>query len=217
MRITINPDKVSEVHLNSLQAAGSPSFFPASAEAHMYFIIEMLNSGVRIFNPDAMVLHTASTNWPPFHEPMVNDTPVSFVLVDNPTVETMQIVNQEMYLYPTQELAIDVLSQQVTAGVLEATYLIRNVSSTGGDIRWFFLGDIGTPLTATRGQQTIPAGGQATVTLRTQVQSSVLAQTVTLGAVTQSGTRMTGARRLQFQYPAATDTPTATTPTSTTP
>jgi len=218
MHITLNPDKVSEVHLKSLQPAGSPSFFPASAEARMYFVIEMMNTGARIFNPDAMVLHAASTNWPPFHEPMINDTPVSFVLVDDPTVETMQIVNQEMYLYPTQELAIDLLSQQLTAGVLEANYLIRNLSSAGGEIHWFFLGDVGMPSTATRGQQTIPPGGQATVTLRTKVQSSVLAQTVTLGAVTQSGTRLTGARRLQFQYPEATDTPpTATTAASRTP
>jgi hypothetical protein len=213
MRITMNPDKVSEVHLTSLQPAGSPSFFPASAEAHMYFIIEMLNTGVRIFNPDPMVLRNSSTNWPPFQEPMINDTPVSFVLVDNPLVETMRIVNQEMYIYPTQELAIDLLSQQVTGGVLEASYRIRNVSSTGGDVRWFFLGDVGTPLTSTRGQQTIPAGGQALVTLRTQLQGSGLTQTLTLGAVTQSGTRLTGARRLQFHYPSITGAqPTATMP-----
>lgn len=202
MRITLNPDKVSEVHLTSLNSAGSPSFFPASAEAHLYFIIEMLNTGVRIFNPEAMVLRNPSTDWPPFQEPMLNDTPVSFVLVDNPTMEMMQIDSQESYIYPTQELAIDLLSQQVTGGVLEASYRIRNVASTGGDVRWFFLGDLGTPLTPTRGLQTIPPGGQALVTLRTQLRSSGLTQTITLGAVTQSGTRMTGARRLQLRYPA---------------
>lgn len=202
IRITLNPDHVSEIHLSSLQSAGSKSFFPASAEAHLYFIIEMLNSGVRIFNPEPMVLHTPSTNWPPFQEPMINDQPVSFVLVDNPSVEMMLIDSQESYLYPTKELAIDLLSQQVNSGVLEATYRIRNLTTTGGDVRWFFLGDVGAAQTPTRGVQTIPPGGQAQVTLRTQLQPSGLTQTITLGAVSQSGPRLTGERRLQLRYPA---------------
>jgi hypothetical protein len=201
MRITLNPDKPSEVHLTSLNPEGSPSFFPASAEARLYFTIEMLDSGVKISNPDPMVLRNPSTGWPPFQEPMINESPVSFVLNDNPAAEMMLIENQESYIYPTRELAVDVLSQQTTGNVLESTWRIRNLASTSGDVRWFFLGDVGTPLTPTRGLQTVAPGGGLEVTLRAQLHGSELTQTITLGAVTQSGARMSGEGQLRFHYP----------------
>lgn len=201
MRITLDPDKPSEVHLTSLAPGGSPSFFPASAEARLHFTIEMLDTGVRISNPDPMVLRNPSTGWPPFQEPMINESPVSFVLNDNPSAEMMLIENQESYLYPTRELAVEVLSQQITGDLLESTWRVRNQASTGGDVRWFFLGDVGTPLTPVRGLETVVPGGSFDVTLRAQLHGSELTQAITLGAVTQSGPRMTGEGQLRFRYP----------------
>jgi hypothetical protein len=148
-----------------------------------------------------MIFRNPSSEWPPFSEPMISEAPISFYLEDNPAVEALVVANQESYLYPSQELAVDLLSQQVTGGVLEAAYRIRNLTASSGNIRWFFLGDLGDPITATQGVHPIGPNGQFNVTLRTQLGSSELSQSITLGAVTQSGVRLTGSRKLTLQFP----------------
>lgn len=200
MRLTFNPAKVSGVTLKSLDPTGQ-DFFPASVEVRAHFIIEMLNTGMRVFNEQPLVFRNPASEWPPFSEPMISEAPVSFYLMDNPTVEALRIENQESYLYPSEELAVDLLSRQITGGVLEATYRVRNLTSAGGTVRWFFLGDLGTPITAPQGTSPIGPNGQLNVTLRTQLHASELSQTITFGAVTQDGARLTGTRKLRFQFP----------------
>ena len=198
MRITYNPAYTSEVVLHSLHSGSG--FFPASAETHLYLIIEALASGTKIFNSQPLVMRTASTPWPPFQQPMINDQPVSFYLVDNPSVEMMVINHQENYLYPTRELTINSHDVGIANGVLTASFDITNSTQTAGDVRWFVIGNTGAPQTPTEGVQTLAAGATTTVQFRTQASGSSLGQFITLGAVSQSGVRMSGARRVDFTY-----------------
>jgi hypothetical protein len=200
MRLRYNPNQTSEIVLRSLDPTGQ-SFFPASAQGRLFFIMEVLDSGIKLFNPEPMLLSTPSTNWPPFEIPMLNDAPVSFHSQDNPEVEILRIESQELYLYPTTELAISNRKFLITGDLLEASFGVKNLTAHPGEVRWFLLGDVGTPLAATDGLLSLAPGAERVVTFRSRLAPSSLAQAITFGAVSQSEPRMTGTRRRSFRYP----------------
>jgi hypothetical protein len=202
MRIRYDPDRMSEIRLVSHDPTGA-KFFPASAEGRVHLIIELLGVGLRLFNPEPMVLRTASTNWPPFEIPMLSVGETRFFEVDNPDVELLQVGQQELYLYPTRELAMETRSFQIRDGVLETTIKVRNLSESPGEVRWFVAGNIGEPLTPERGRETVAGNGSFLVTFRSRPIGSTLPQSITLTAVTESGARLTGGKRIEFRYPEA--------------
>lgn len=198
MQINYNPNKISEVRLKSLSPTGEP-FFPATAEGDLYFIITTLRNGMKIANPEPMTVHATVMSWPPFETPVVNDKGVRFFDMMKPDVEVHRIAYQELYLYPTRELSVDLVRSRIAKGVLTATFDIKNISPTAGDIRWFLIGDLNKPLTPTKGLVRLTPGRTHRVTFRSRLAPTTLPQHITLGAVSQSGTRMLGYKGLDFQ------------------
>lgn len=198
MRINYNPDKISEVRLKSISPTGEP-FFPATAEGDLYFIIETLKNGMKIANFEPMTVHATVMSWPPFETPVVNDKGVRFFDMMRSDVEVHRIAYQELYLYPTRELDVDVVSSKIEKGILTATFDVKNVSPTAGDIRWFLIGDLNHPLTPTRGLVRLTPGRTHRVTFKSRLSPTSLPQHITLGAVSQSGARMLGFKGLDFR------------------
>ncbi|HEX6898327.1 MAG TPA: hypothetical protein VF789_01380 [Thermoanaerobaculia bacterium] len=198
MQINYNPNKISEVRLKSLSPTGDP-FFPATAEGDLYFIIKTLRNGMKIANPEPMTVHATVMSWPPFETPVVNDKGVRFFDMMKPDVEVHRIAYQELYLYPTRELTVDLVSSKIEKGVLTAVFDIKNVSPTAGDIRWFLIGDLNKPLTPAKGLVRLEPGRTHRVTFSSRLAPTALPQHITLGAVSQSGPRMLGYKGLDFQ------------------
>jgi hypothetical protein len=198
MEINYNPDRISEVRLKSLSPTGKP-FFPATAEGELYFIIKTLNNGWRIANFEPMTVHATVMSWPPFETPVINDKGVRFFDMKRPNVEVHRIAYQELYLYPTRELEVDVVGSRIEKGVLTATFDIKNVSPSTGDVRWFVIGDLNRPLTPAKGLVRMTPGRTHRVTFKSRLAPTALPQFIVLGAVSQSGTRMLGFKQLRFQ------------------
>jgi hypothetical protein len=198
MEINYNPDRISEVRLKSLSPTGKP-FFPATAEGELYFIIKTLNNGWRIANFEPMTVHATVMSWPPFETPVINDQGVRFFDMKRPNVEVHRIAYQELYLYPTRELEVDLVGSAIDKGVLTATFDIRNVSPSSGDVRWFVIGDLNRPLTPAKGLVRMTPGRTHRVTFKSRLAPTSLPQFIVLGAVSQSGTRMLGFKQLNFR------------------
>lgn len=198
MQINYNPNKVSEVRLKSLSPTGDP-FFPATADGDLYFIITTLRNGMKIANPDPMSVHATVMSWPPFETPIVNDKGVRFFDMMKRDAEVHRIAYQELYLYPTRELDVDLVSSKIEKGVLTAVFDIKNISPTGGDIRWFLIGDLNQPLTPSKGLVRLAPGRTHRVTFQSRLAPTLLPQHLTLGAVSQSGARMLGYKQLHFR------------------
>ncbi len=198
MRINYNPDQISEVRLKSLSPDGHP-FFPATAEGDLYFIIEVLKTGMKIANFEPMHIHATVLNWPPFETPVINEKGVRFFDMNRPDVEVHRIAYQELYLYPTRELSVDIVNSRIDKSVLTATFNIKNVSRTAGDIRWFVIGDLNHPLSPAKGLITLAPGQVHQVTFKSRLAPTSLPQYITLGAVSQSGARMLGYKEFHFQ------------------
>lgn len=197
MKITYNPNRVSEVRLKSLSPDGQP-FYPAVANGDLYFIIEMMDSGMKLANWEPMVINATVLTWPPFETPVVNEKGSGFFNMEKPEEEMHRIAYQEFYLYPTREIDIVLKQSKVEDGMLDATFELTNLTRNGGDVRWFFIGDVHAPQTATNGLVRLEGNGRATVTFRTKLADSSLPQSLTLGAVSQSGERLAGAYSLKF-------------------
>lgn len=215
MRITYNPEQISETVLRSLNPPSTPSdpFFPASAESRFFFIIEMMSSGVSVFNKEPMVFTAPSTTWPPFQTSVNMAAPVVFYLVSAPNTPFMTINNQFMYIYPTTELSIQSEAFSISAlGILTSTWRIRNTTSNPADVRWFLLGNKGAPVTASEGTISITAAGTAgdtvTVDYTSRLESSSLTQFITFGAVSIGGQRLTGSAMREFTNASRTSLPT---------
>ncbi|MBI1853493.1 MAG: hypothetical protein HYR85_24410 [Planctomycetes bacterium] len=208
MRITYNPQARSRTVLTSLvnpQTARDP-FFPATAHSEFFFQIDFLASGISVVNTQPMVFETTMFRWPPFAAPLEHQSPVTFYFASDPNTACMTIQNQYMSLYPTTELAITSTGLTISAtGHLQSTWRITNTSANGAAIRWFFIGNLGTPESPTRGSTTIGAAGSPTgsvdVAFDSQLDASTLSQFVTLGAVSESGPRLTGAHKETFRFP----------------
>lgn len=201
LRLRFNPNYTSQVRLRSLDPHGSP-FFPASAETELYLEIELLDTGARWFNKKPLVMRKASTDWPPYQEPLLSSTTVQFYDERNPDIAVMTILNQEAYLYPSTELEVRRKSFTIEDGVVDVSFEVRNLTESPADIRWFFIGDLGKASTPTDGIVTAPGGGTFDVHLRTSASRATVQQSVTLGVVSQSGTRLSGFDRIEFRYPA---------------
>jgi hypothetical protein len=200
LRLRYNPNYTSEVRLRSLSADGA-QFFPASVETQLFLEIELLDTGMRIYNKKPLVMRKASTGWPPFEEPLLSNTPVEFYDERNPDVVVMTIESQEAYLYPTEELEIRQKSFTINDGMLDATFEVRNLTETAADVRWFFIGNVGKPATPTNGVVKTPGGGSFEVSFRTKAPEAAVQQFLTLAAVSQSGPRLSGFERVEFRYP----------------
>jgi hypothetical protein len=198
MQINYNPDYISEVRLKSLSPTGKP-FFPATADGDLYFIIKTLKNGWRIANFEPMTVHATVMSWPPFETPVINEKGVRFFDMNRRDVEVHRIAYQELYLYPTRELEVDVVNSRIEKGVLTATFDIKNVSPSSGDIRWFVIGDLNRPLTPAKGVVRLTPGKTHQVTFKSRLAPTSLPQYIVLGAVSQTGTRMLGYKQLHFQ------------------
>lgn len=206
MRVRFNPAYVSRTTLFGDPAASDPSqpFFPASAETDLHFIIDFLDHGISVFNKEPMRLRSASTDWPPFRVPQVNDEGdvTEFYMVGQPDVLMMTIRSQEQYVYPTTELAITSSGATIDGqGLLHVSFDIENVSTQQGRVRWFVLGDSGDPQTPREGVVDLAAGAVHRVDFTTRPDERLLTQFVTLGAVTETGPRLTGSARVEFLFP----------------
>jgi hypothetical protein len=198
MQINYNPNKISEVRLKSLSPTGEP-FFPATAEGDLYFIIKTLRNGMKIANPEPMTVHATVMSWPPFETPIVNDKGVRFFDMMKPGLEVHRIAYQELYLYPTREINVDLVGSKIEKGILTATFDIKNISPTAGDIRWFLIGDLNKPITPSKGLVRLAPGRTHRVTFQSRLAATTLPQFLTLGAVSQSGARMLGYKELHFR------------------
>ncbi len=197
MRIQYNPDRTSEVRLRSLSPEGEP-FFPAKAEGDLYFIIETLRDGYQIANWKPMTIAATVLHWPPFETPVVNREGVSFYSMERPDVEMHRIAYQEFYLYPSSEIEVAVDRFEVKDGEMTGDFTLTNKTKNSGAIRWFVIGDIHEPITPPVGLLHLDAGGSTKVSYRAAVKPSAIPQFITLGAVSETGTRMVGFRRINF-------------------
>lgn len=200
MRITLNPNFTSYTLLTSQQPAGS-GFFPATAQSQFYFNIQFLNSGLTVFNKDPMTFSASDTQWPPFGTTLKDQSPVTFYLANAPTTPFMTIQNQYMNLYSYSQLDISALTFHIDPnGYLTSTWQITNETTDSETFRWFFIGDLGHPSSPSFGAVDIGPGGTVTVTFDTFLGPSTLTQFLTLGAVSQSGPRITGSGRVNFSF-----------------
>jgi len=197
MRIRYNPDRTSEVRLTSLSPTGVP-FFPARAEGGFYFIIETLNNGYKIANWSPMEVDSNVLSWPPFQSPILSTEGAGFFSLVHPDIEMHRIGYQEFYMYPSQGLAVEVDSFEVGDGGLVGSFTLRNRSRISGPIRWFLIGDLNQPLTPTSGQVQLAAGGSVTIAYRAKVTPSAVPQFITVAAVSETGERLVGFKRIDF-------------------
>ncbi len=111
------------------------------------------------------------------------------------------IQNQYMSLYPATELNIQALRFDIdSGGNLTSVWQITNTTTNRETFRWFFIGDIGKSSLPTFGAVDLGPGESAFVNYGSQLGPSTLTQFITLGAVSQSGQRMTGSGRVDFTY-----------------
>lgn len=202
MRITFNPAYRSETRLVSLNPGSGGSFFPARAESDFYFIIEILATGVRIFNPKPMQFLAPTTNWPVFGTPLEHQKPVAFHFLDTPEEECLSIENQYMSLYSQGELEVQVLRFAITdGGQLSSRWRISNRSNLAATLAVFPVGNLAPQLFTREIGPAGSSGGAIEVSLSGQVQPSALTQFVALSALSQSGPRLTGTHRVEFRFP----------------
>lgn len=199
IRMRYQTGKTSQVVFTSLDPTGQ-SFFPAQADGEFYLAMEMVDLGMTIVNPQPMRLHTDSTGWPPFQVPMLAVQPTDFVDAMQPNLIMMQVLQQELYLYPTSELEITTLGQTLAGNQLTAAFSIQNLTESPATVRWFAIGDVGTPAGPGNGLVNLGPGQSANVILQTTVAASSQTQYITLGAVSQCGPRLAGAERISFSY-----------------
>jgi hypothetical protein len=204
MRVRHNPSFVSTTRLRSASSTATGEFFPASAETNLFFIIDFLDHGISVFNKKPLHLTSGRTSWPPFRSPQVNRSGDStqFYLLNAPDVLMMEITSQEMYVYPSTEVDVQLDDMEISdQGDLHAAFSLINQTERSSRVRWFLLGNFVKGNTPTEALLNLPPGQRQRVKIAVVLRPHLLTQFVTLGVVSETEPRLTGSRRVEFLFP----------------
>jgi hypothetical protein len=207
MRLYNNPDFRSQTTLKSRAQAGGTSFFPASGQNDLYFVLEMLDWGLKCFNKKPMIQAYDSTPWPPYSTALSISEPVEFFSTENPDLVMITIRRNDMQIYDYTSIQVECIAQKLSGdGVLDSRWRITNQSKSAAKGRWFFLGDYdplpghwdqGSRYLAPHGSM----GSSFELGFRAQIRKSVLTRRLSLHYVNLLEPVLMGAHRIEFHYP----------------
>jgi hypothetical protein len=213
MRLHYNPDPAYQsktVMESSAILPNGHNFFPASGVNQLYFVLEFLDLGYRVFNKESMNLFFQNTQWPPYATPLNIEKPVQFYNLDNPDEVILTVHENAMQLYDYASVEIENLHNEVDPrGLLRTRWRIQNQATKPIEGQWFILGDFEESKDLPdQGIHKFGAAGTDGDTLELdfvgRLRKSSLSQFVTMNLVSYDDPVVVGTKRLNFHYPHAT-------------